>query len=277
MPPALTVSYPPSPHRLLCPHRPCQPRSRRCVARFDHHCPWLNSCVGERNYRWFLLFLLYHSGLCFYSTYLHARIIQHLALDVHRLDEAYYYDERGQPTTISFWQGFQYLFVHHNITMAIGIFCLVIGFALWAFWAYHMYLVWQGTTTNETFKWGDLKDELVAQAHRRLERAEARADGAQSGAKKKKQKVKVQVPKNIYNRGLFANLGEVLVPPSSRSADGFAQARSAGGAMLCFPVRPAAPAGPPPDDDVEEEGEEAYDSDDSDYGPALPGAKLHQD
>ena len=34
---------------------------------------------------------------------------------------------------------------------------------------------------------------------------------------------------------------------------------------------------PPPDDDVEEEGEEAYDSDDSDYGPALPGAKLHQD
>lgn len=50
----------------LCPD--CRvlrtPRSKhcaicnRCVERFDHHCPWINSCVGIKNHNSFLVFII---------------------------------------------------------------------------------------------------------------------------------------------------------------------------------------------------------------------------
>jgi len=49
---------PPSSHHC----RQC----KRCVVGMDHHCPWINNCVGKRNKKAFLLFLFYVLSLCLF-------------------------------------------------------------------------------------------------------------------------------------------------------------------------------------------------------------------
>lgn len=59
----LLIKYDPE---SLCPD--CQvirtARSRhcnkcnQCVDRFDHHCPWINNCIGAANYKAFYLYVL---------------------------------------------------------------------------------------------------------------------------------------------------------------------------------------------------------------------------
>ncbi|CAD8095787.1 unnamed protein product [Paramecium sonneborni] len=50
----------------LCPdcqiHKPLRSRHcefcSRCVIVYDHHCPWLNNCIGAKNYPFFICFIL---------------------------------------------------------------------------------------------------------------------------------------------------------------------------------------------------------------------------
>lgn len=46
---------------------------KRCISRMDHHCPWVNNCVGYYTQKHFILFLLYVFNGSMHALYLIAK------------------------------------------------------------------------------------------------------------------------------------------------------------------------------------------------------------
>ena len=84
----------------------------------DHHCIWMNNCIGRYNYRFFCLFLFYLWLGCAYSGWV----------------SYCYTDEQTK-----------------RIIRLVFRLSLVVGIAISGLIGWHTYLIWTGQTTIEYF------------------------------------------------------------------------------------------------------------------------------
>lgn len=130
---------------------------KRCVAKADHHCIFINSCVGYGNQHWFILLLISTSLLCTYGGLLGLSIMMELIAPRSPTWSIWPPKSMSMDEYLAVW-GWA---IQDNVNVgAITLLALLTSPLVWGLLIYTLYLVYCGTTTNETLKWSEWKEDM---------------------------------------------------------------------------------------------------------------------
>ena len=135
-----------------------------CVAKQDHHCIWVMNCLGRGNYVYFIGMILSLAILLSYGAYLCYMLLDDTLQDVLIRRSAGMETRSHWTVGRTYMQRFDlwtWAFTGDVRIGAVGLLALFTAPLAWGLFLYHVYLIWAGTTTNESFKWEEWKEDVA--------------------------------------------------------------------------------------------------------------------